>query len=224
MASFSLCYIMINAGLLCTTGSCLRLKLGFIHLFTSDMGQGRTGTSQLKFRMEDIPVMLTLTAICLSLTCPTSTQTHLPGTRPLLYIFHFSAENFVSSRNWERIYKLTNGTSSSHGLSLRSRMMSKPRTSKQTLSLPGGCPGRHIRYAWSTWGSATISVFTTSSCHKREKQTRIAHKSTSAIMFSLNGGIFIHHLTSVDFEVMGIATVMNILEGITYRRWNLCQD
>lgn len=71
-------------------------------------------------------------------------------------------------------------TSNSHGLSLRSKMMSKPRTSKQTLSLPGGWPGRHMRYACSTWGSATINVFTTSSWQDKhtKKQRKPVKKHT----------------------------------------------
>lgn len=133
--------------------------------------------------MEYISLMLTLTAICLSFICPTSP--HILGTHPLNYTFHFSAETLGTSRNgvwtysWNRSAtkraKNNNCTSSSHGFSLRSRMMSKPRTSKQTLSLPVGCPGRHMRYAWSTWGSATIRVFTTSSYRKRKKNKQESH-------------------------------------------------
>ena len=41
-------------------------------------------------------------------------------------------------------------TSRSQGRIFRSNKTSKPSTSKQTLSLPTGALGRHMRYEWST--------------------------------------------------------------------------
>ena len=67
-------------------------------------------------------------------------------------------------------------TSRSHGFSFLSNKISNPRTSKQTLSLPGGWPGLHIRYACRTWGSATIRVFTTNSykdCDLKKKNEKL---------------------------------------------------
>lgn len=150
-------------------------------------------------------------------------HSHIHGTHIQTDTLQFSAQKSETSRNgelWGKFkgqqnrLRIIECTSSSHGLSLRSRMMSKPRTSKQTLSLPGGCPGRHIRYAWSTWGSATISVLTTSSWHEfRKKNTQ---NSNSTRMFSLKVEI-LQYLS--DFNVMQKASLVKILAWTTNRRW-----
>ncbi len=43
-------------------------------------------------------------------------------------------------------------TSSTHGFKFLSTNISKPSNSKQTLSLDGDAPGRHIRYAANKCG------------------------------------------------------------------------
>lgn len=66
-------------------------------------------------------------------------------------------------------------TSRSHGLSFRSSKISNPSTSKHTLSLPEGAPGRHMRYEWRMWGWATINVFTRTSWTKKVRQREFRH-------------------------------------------------